>query len=60
MLLYGDMIKRRTNKIKQLLTTMISVKQVCSKSLQMKNLSPQIPDVTFNYKELQEPLVALD
>ena len=57
MSLCGDVIKRRANKI---LTTMTSVKYRCSKSLQMKELSSEIPDVSFNYKEFQEPLVALD
>ena len=57
MLLCGDAIKRRANKI---LSKMTSVKHGCSKSLQMKELSSQIPDVSFNYKEFQEPLVALD
>ena len=57
MSLCGDVIKRRANRI---LTTMTSVKYRCSNSLQMKELSSQIPDVSFNYKEFQEPLVALD
>ena len=57
MSLCGDMIKRRVNKI---LTKMTSVKHGCSNSLQMKKLSSRIPNVSFNYKEFQEPLVALD
>ena len=60
MLLYGDVIKRRTNKIKQVLVKMITVKPTRSRLLHMEELSSKIPDVAFNYKEFQEPLVELD
>ena len=63
MLLYGDAIKRRASKIKQVLLKMITVKpkQACSRSsLHMKELSSKIPEVAFNYKEFQEPLIELD
>ena len=59
-LLCGDLIKKKANKIKQTIRKMISVKQERSKPLHMKELRSQIPDVAFNYKEYQEPLVALD
>ena len=57
MLLYGDPIKKRANKIKQMLVKMITVKQTHS---HMEELSSKMPDVAFNYKELREPLVELD
>ena len=62
MLMYGDVIKRRAGKIKQLLIKMITVKskQTCSRPLHMEELRSKIPDVAFNYKEFQEPLVELD
>ena len=60
MLMYGDAIKRRANKIKQMLIKRIANKQTWSESLQMKQFSSKIPDVTFNYGEFLEPLVALD
>ena len=57
MLMYGDVIKGRANKIKQMLMKRITRKQTCSESLQ---LSSKIPDVAFNYKHFREPLIALD
>ena len=62
MLMYGDVIKRRASKIKQVLIKMVTVKskQTCSRSLHMEELRSKIPDVAFNYKEFQEPLVELD
>ena len=60
MLLYGDAIKRRANKIKQVLVKMITVKPTHSRPLHMEELSSKIPDVTFDYKEFQEPLVEMD
>ena len=60
MSLCGDVIKRRANKIKQVIIKMTSVKQQCLKPLHVKELSSQIPDVSFNYKEFQEPLISLD
>ena len=60
MLLYGNVIKRSANKIKQMLMKMITVKQTCSRSLHMEELSAKIPDVTFNYTEFQEPLIGVD
>ena len=59
-LLCGDLIKKKANKIKLMIIKMISVQQEHSKSLHMEELRSQIPDVAFNYKEFQEPLVALD
>ena len=62
MLLYGDVIKRRASKIKQVLIKMITVKskQTCSKPLHMEELRSKIPDVAFDYKEFQESLFELD
>ena len=60
MLLCGDSIKKKANKIKQVIAKMISAKQKNSKSLCMEELRSQIPDVAFNYREFQEPLIALD
>ena len=60
MSLCGDVVKRGANKVKQEIIAMTSVKQRCLKSLHMKEFSSQIPDVSFNYKEFQEPLISLD
>ena len=60
MLMYGDVIKGRANKIKQMLMKRITRKKTCSESLQLEDLSTKIPDAAFNYKEFIEPLVALD
>ena len=60
MLMYGDTIKGRSNKIKQMLMKRITRKQTCSGSLQLEQLRSKIPDVAFNYEEFIEPLVALD
>ena len=57
MLMYGDVIKGRANKIKQMLMKRITRKPTCSESLQ---LSSKIPDVAFNYKHFREPLIALN
>ena len=60
MLLYGDAIKVRVNKIKQLFLKITARKQTRSRSSGMEELSSKIPDVAFNYKEFQEPLFELD
>ena len=60
MLMYGDAIKGRASKIKQMLMKNITRKRTYSESLQLKELTSIIPDVTFNYKEFREPLIALD
>ena len=60
MLMYGDAIKGRANKIKQMLMKRIRRKQTCSESLQLEELSAKIPDVTFNYEQFREPLIAID
>ena len=60
MFLCGDVVKRRANEIKRVLIKMTSVKQGCSKSLQVEELRSKIPDITFDYTEFQEPLVAMD
>ena len=61
MLMYGDVIMGRANKVKQmLLMKWIRRKQTHSESLQLEQLRSKIPDVTFNYNEFIEPLVALD
>ena len=59
-LMYGDVIKGRANKIKQMLVKRIRRKQTCSESLQLEELSAKIPDVTFNYEQFREPLIAID
>ena len=56
----GDMIKQKSIKMKQIFTKMFGIKQATSRTLHMEQLHTKIPDVTFNYKEYQEPLVALD
>ena len=60
MLLYGDGIKARANKIKQVFIKITARKQTRSRSSDMEELSSKIPDVAFNYKEFQEPLLELD
>ena len=60
MLLYGDAIKARANKIKQEFIKITARKQTRSRSSDMEELSSKIPDVTFNYKEFQEPLLELN
>ena len=60
MSMYGNVIKGRANKIKQMLMKRITRKKTCSESLQLEDLSAKIPDAAFNYKEFIEPLVALD
>ena len=57
MLKCGDIIKQQVIKIKGLLTRK---KQTASRSIYMDELHSEIPDITFTYKEFQEPLVALD
>ena len=57
MSLCGDAVKK---KIKQMILKVVSVKQERSKSIRMEELRSSIPDVAFDYKEFQEPLVALD
>ena len=63
MLMYGDTIKGRAHKIKKMLMKMIKRKQTCSdcsQSLRLDELRSKIPDVTINYTEIREPLIALD
>ena len=60
MLLCGDAIKVRVNKILQLFLKITARKQTGSRSSDMEELSSKIPDVAFNYKEFQEPLFELD
>ena len=60
MLMCGDAIKGRANKIKQMLMKKITRKQTHSGSLQLEQLRSKIPDVAFNCKELREPLIAID
>ena len=60
MLMYGDVIMGRANKVKQMLMKKIRRKQTCLESLQLEELRSKIPDVAFNYSEFREPLVALD
>ena len=54
MSLYGDVIKKKANKIKQVLIKIPATKQECLE------LNSQIPDVTFDYKKFQESLITLD
>ena len=56
----GDVIKQKSIKMKQIFTKMFGINQATSRTLHMEQLHTKIPDVTFNYKEYQEPLVALD
>ena len=60
MLMHGDTIKGKANKVKQMLLRKITRKQICSKSLHLEQLYSKIPDVAFHYEEFREPLVALD
>ena len=60
MLKCGDTIKQQIIKVKGILTKIIGIKQKTSRSLQMEQLNCKIPDVAFNYKEFQEPLVAMN
>ena len=60
MLMYGDIIKQKANKMKQMLIKKITRKQTCSEPLHLELLSSKIPDVAFDYTEFREPLVALD
>ena len=60
MLLYGNAIKVRVNKILQVFLKITARKQTHSRSSDMEELSSKIPDVAFNYKEFQEPLFELD
>ena len=60
MLLYGDAIKARANKIKQVLIKIAARKQTRLRSSDMEELSSKIPNVAFNYKEFQEPLLELN
>ena len=56
----GNTVKQLAIKMKGKLTKVIAKNQVTSESLLMEQLHPKIPDVTFNYKEFQEPLIVLD
>ena len=58
--MYGNIIKRKANEMKQMLIKKITRKHTCSKSLNLEELSSKIPDVAFNYTEFRESLVALD
>ena len=60
MLLYGDAIKVRVNKILQVFLKTTARKQTGLRSSDMEELNSKIPDVAFNYKEFQEPLFELD
>ena len=60
MLKCGDTINQLATKLKRKLKKIISKSQATSELLNMEDLHSKIPDVTFNYKEFQEPLVALD
>ena len=60
MLLYGDAIKVRVNKILQVFLKITARKQTHLRSSGLEELSSKIPDVAFNYKEFQEPLFELD
>ena len=60
MLKCGATIKKLATKLKVKLTKIISKSQTTSRLLYMEDLHSKIPDVTFNYREFQEPLVALD
>ena len=60
MLKCGEIIKHQAIKVKGIFTKMIRTKQVNPGKLHMEELRSKIPDVAFNYKEFQEPLVALD
>ena len=59
-LICGDAIKGRANKIKQMLMKRITGKQTCPESLHLEQVRSEIPDVAFNYKEFREPLIAID
>ena len=56
----GDTIKHQVIKMKGMLRKVIRVKQTSPGLLHMEQLHSTIPEVTFNYKEFQEPMVALD
>ena len=59
--IYSDTVKARVNEIKEtFLMRWFTRKQTCSKSFELEQLSSKIPDVTFNYTEFIEPLVAFD
>ena len=60
MIIFGDAIKKKGNKIKQLLIQKVTKKQTSSQSFNIEHLSSRIPDAAFNYKEFREPLVAVD
>ena len=60
MLKCGEIIKHQAIKVKGIFIKMIRTKQVNPGKLNMGELRSKIPDVAFNYKEFQEPLVALD
>ena len=59
MLMYGDAIKERANKVKQMLMKKNIRKRTRSESLQLEQLRYKIPDVAFNYKEFREPLIVM-
>ena len=60
MLKCGKNIKHQAIKVKGIFTKLIRTKQANPGKLNMEELRSKIPDVAFNYKEFQEPLVALD
>ena len=60
MSMYGDIIKEKSNKMKQILMKKITRKEKFSESLHLEQLNSKIPDVAFDYTEFIEPLVALD
>ena len=53
---YGNIIKNKYHSIAKQLKSMLGQTQ----SLGMKTFSSKIPDVTYNYQEFQEPLIAMD
>ena len=48
--MYGDIIKEKANKMKQMLMKKITRKQACSESLHLEQLSSKIPDFAFDYR----------
>ena len=57
MLKCGDTVKQLAIKMKERLTKVIAKNQATSEPLYMAQLHSKIPDVAFNYKEFQEPLI---
>ena len=53
---YGNIIKNRYHNIAKQLKSMLGLTQ----SLEMNTFNSEKPDVTYNYQEFQEPLIAVD